>query len=362
MKTKIKVLHITPTVFSRDCIIGGGERYVQNVTRAIDMSGDVSNDITVEQRILAIGNSHEPSDDKIILVSIAAPQSSAFNAVPLGLFEIINQYDIVHIHQCLSRFGSFCLSVAKTCHKMVVGTDHGGGDDPILLFGKGVELYDHLITVSRFSESLIKPYFSGPTTVIQGPVDSKLYSFCENKEDYGLCVSRILPHKGIDRLIKVLPSDMLLIVVGEIYDRKYYQKLCEISRGKKVKFLSNVDDTDLITLYQRAQFFFQGSTHLDLFGQKHLKPELMGFAPIESLMCGTPIIVSDAGALPELVIDDSIGSVFHSEEDLINILHAIKEKNWLPLASSRLCREYAEKKFGMEQAGKKIIDIYISLL
>lgn len=365
MRQEIKILHITPTIFSNDNVIGGGERYVENLIASIKQASKTL-DVDIKQKILAMGKGKSESfivnDSSYVLLPPTDEKTSAFDAIPQGLPEIIKDFDIIHIHQCLTRFAAFCLSVAKSCRKIIIGTDHGGGDDPLLLSGKGIELYDHIIAVSKYSKSLIQPYYSKDVSVIQGPVDSKKFSLSEGKENYGLCVSRILPHKGIDRIVKVLPKDMKLVVVGEVYDKIYFHRLQEMALGKKIVFYSDVEDKRLIEIYQKAKFFFQGSTHCDIFGKRHLKPELMGLAAIEALMCGTPIIVSDAGALPELIKDDRVGNVFHNEDELMEILKEINLGRWMPLRYSKLCHEYADKNYGLLNTGIAVLNIYRELM
>ena len=78
-----------------------------------------------------------------------------------------------------------------------------------MLQGRGLELFGGILSISRYAHSLVDGYFSGPHEILVGPVDTD--RFCPDEtiprdRKTVLCVSRILPHKGIDRVIKALPG------------------------------------------------------------------------------------------------------------------------------------------------------------
>jgi glycosyltransferase involved in cell wall biosynthesis len=68
-----------------------------------------------------------------------------------------------------------------------------------------------------------------------------------------------------------------------------------------VRFLGYVDDESLPGLYARASLFVLPS--LD---------EGFGLPALEAMACGTPVIVSNAGALPETVAD--AGFILNSDD------------------------------------------------
>ena len=63
----------------------------------------------------------------------------------------------------------------------------------------------------------------------------------------------------------------------------------QLKMEKHVRFLGFVPDTDLPALYNLATAFVYVS-----------KDEGFGLPPLEAMQCGTPVIVSDGGSLPEI--------------------------------------------------------------
>jgi len=124
-----------------------------------------------------------------------------------------------------------------------------------------------------------------------------------------LFVGRILPHKGIDVLIEALDRETELTVVGRVYHEPYYALLRELALGKQVEFVTSATDADLIAAYQSAAVTVLPSVYVDFYGAKYDRPELLGLVLLESMACGTPVICSDVGGMPEYVADGVTGFV-----------------------------------------------------
>ena len=133
-----------------------------------------------------------------------------------NLWNLLSSFDVIHIHQALTIFGCYCAVIARTLNKTIIMTDLGGGENELLLKHGGIQLSDGLLSISAFAKSLISGYFEGPHEAIIGPVDTKTFrpSLSSIRKTDVLVVGRILPHKGIDRIIDALPSGLPLKVVG----------------------------------------------------------------------------------------------------------------------------------------------------
>ena len=174
-----------------------------------------------------------------------------------------------------------------------------------------------------FANTLIElwPASSGdlPQLVLSGPVDTEVFRPSEHppNEPAAICVGRIMPHKGIDRIIRALPAGLKLRVVGRVYHEEYRALLGSLAVGKDVEFVHDASDEELVSLYQQSTVFVQGSCIRDIYGSIVSKTELMGLTTLEAMACGLPVIVSaDGGSLPELVTDTRFGYVFSDEHDL----------------------------------------------
>lgn len=108
-----------------------------------------------------------------------------------------------------------------------------------------------------------------------------------------LCVGRIDPLKGVDKLIKALPylreTGLRLIVVGGGEDsRREVEQLRGLARALEaddaVAFVGPVKHEQLIYYYNAADICVVPSYY-----------ESFGLVALESLACGTPVVATDVG-------------------------------------------------------------------
>src|SRR5712675_72235 len=78
-------------------------------------------------------------------------------------------------------------------------------------------------------------------------------SVLPRREKEVLFVGRLLPHKGVDDLIRAMPAELPLTIVGRAYDAHYLERLHELANGKRVTFRHDADDDGLVDAYQRAR-------------------------------------------------------------------------------------------------------------
>jgi glycosyltransferase involved in cell wall biosynthesis len=152
------------------------------------------------------------------------------------------------------------------------------------------------------------------TRVVYGGADAqRLSPDPAPRRDSVLFVGRITPHKGIDTLIRALPAGATLLIVGTPgYDphppeRDYPALLARLAEGRRVQFLGGVDDDRLAQLYRNAAAVVLPSVDRTCYGRQMPSPELLGLVVLEAMACGTPVVCSNVGALPEIVQDQETG-------------------------------------------------------
>ena len=93
------------------------------------------------------------------------------------------------------------------------------------------------------------------------------------------------------QVVEAVPGATLL-VIGDGSARGDLQDLArEMNISGSVRFQGRVDDVDLVSAYQAADVSVVPSIALEGFG----------LVALESLACGTPVVVTDCGGLPEAV-------------------------------------------------------------
>ena len=298
----MRVIHVAPTIFGSDGLFGGGERYPLELARALADH--------VSCRLVAFGN--RPRVDKLaggLEVTVLKPQALLNNhpAHPLatGMWSATREADVVHAHHMRSAPSRVAALLGRARRQHMVVTDHGlrGGDWAGLL----PRLFELFLTVSRYSTQTL-PIPQSKARVIYGGVDPDRFSPRGNDERAGvLFVGRITPHKGIDRLIEALPQAARLRIAGSTGhdpdppERDYPALLTDMARGKDVRFLGQVDERDLPSLYRRAAVFALPSVHYTCYGKHVETPELLGLSVLEAMASATPVVCSRVGGLPEIV-------------------------------------------------------------
>jgi|GEM_PF-4582966 glycosyltransferase involved in cell wall biosynthesis len=168
---------------------------------------------------------------------------------------------------------------------------------------------DYIISVSKAGEQSIKKYIPGAKiSVIYNGVDSSVFHKVESdvKDSLGtehliLYVGRAVPWKGIQYLLEAAKSlkddfDFKILLLGvirsdypDIYT-KWLMKIAEEYDLNNVIFSRQVPYLDMPKYYSSADVFALPSC-----------PDASPKAVYEALACGTPIVATNGGGIPELV-------------------------------------------------------------
>ncbi len=115
---------------------------------------------------------------------------------------------------------------------------------------------------------------------------------------YILFVGSIEPRKNVERLLqawfRLMEFKDLTLVVAGAETQAFHPSALGASR-RRTRFLGYVPDDDLPGLYSGAALFVMPS----LF-------DSLGLTVLEAMACGTPVVTSYAGALPEVAGDAAI--------------------------------------------------------
>ena len=145
---------------------------------------------------------------------------------------------------------------------------------------------DKLVSNSNFTAKRIKKYWGRNSSVIHPPVETKKFSPRKSRSDFYLSVSRLVPNKRIDLLVKAFNKlDLPLIIVGSGPEKK---KLMKISKNN-ISFLNYQDDLSIKNLMETCRAFVY--TGIEDFG----------IAPVEAMAAGAPIIAFKKGGILDTV-------------------------------------------------------------
>jgi len=117
-------------------------------------------------------------------------------------------------------------------------------------------------------------------------------------------VGRGVPEKGAQVLIDALPRvrahfhDTKLIICGGGYRQHLVDQAFAVGMGQHVYFTGFIPDAALLKMYKSADIACFPSIY-----------EPFGIVALEAMAAHTPVVVSDAGGLPEVVEADVSGTV-----------------------------------------------------
>ncbi len=348
---------MSPTTYSRGSVIGGGEKLVLYADYALHRAGE-RHGLDLAISVLSFGEETGTaySDHDVLYNLIPGKPWDALSIDVDALGSCLKQADVAYIDQCLCAVGVFVAAHARLLGCRVLGRDAGGGEYPLMHNNPETgRLFDAFHAISDFGAASFSD-FDVPVYVLPGPVNTDAFVPPQpSRRDLRrvLAVGRIMPHKGFDRIIKALPADLSLSIVGQPYDIPYLAHLRELGRGKDIRFECDVDDAGVRKLLQECGLFVHASTHLDYRGTFIAKPELLGLAPLEALSSGLPALVSDAGSLPELARLPGC-FCFHSDRELAEMLSAHSLRA-LPRADEAVMHAAVEAGHGPVSIGEKLL-------
>ena len=147
---------------------------------------------------------------------------------------------------------------------------------------------DAFIANSRFIARRIAKVYRRPARVIYPPVEVEAFSLREQKEDFYLTASRMVPYKKMPLIVEAFAAmpDKRLVVIGDGPELAR----CKAVAAPNVELLGYQPFEVLRDYMQRARAF--------VFAAE----EDFGIAPVEAQACGTPVIAFGRGGACETIV------------------------------------------------------------
>jgi glycosyltransferase involved in cell wall biosynthesis len=167
---------------------------------------------------------------------------------------------------------------------------------------------DGFIANSRFVARRIRKVYGRGSRVVHPPVDVESFTRRDDKDDFYLAASRLVPYKRVDLVVEAfnaMPSRRL-VVIGGGGDEKRLRSIA----GPNVTILGHQPGEVLRDHMQRARAF--------VFAAQ----EDFGIAVVEAQACGTPAICFGKGGATESVVDGETG-LFFDEQSPGSIIEAV---------------------------------------
>lgn len=327
---------------------GGTELVVANIADTlVDMGHEVHLLASGDSKTKAILHAIVPRAIRREEYAIDPGMRDAFKFIAAGrVLEVLNSLKLDIIHNHLGwRFMPFIPSISTP----VVTTLHGPltGKKDRLLYSTFPN--SNIVSISNSQrEPLQTLNYSG--TVYNG-IDIKKFDFLPAQGEYLAFLGRMSPEKGPRMAIdaaKAFGMKLIMAAKVDVVDETYFKAEVEPHiDGKDIVFLGEIGPEEKNKLLSGAYA---------LIGPINW-PEPFGLFMIESMACGTPVVVTNMGSAPEVVVDGKTGFVVANEVGAF--VDALKK---IPSISREACRERVELFFTRETMTKNYVDVYRKLI
>lgn len=241
------------------------------------------------------------------------------------------------------------------------------GADAIIAVSHGMKK-DILECYPEINPKLVHVVHNGIDTVAVKKV-SETSALTDNGIDpnrpYVLFVGRITRQKGIMHLLRAaenLPSEVALVICASSPDTpelgqevaQQIEKLSKMRTG--VHWIKDqLSRPDLVQVLSKATVFACPSIY-----------EPLGIVNLEAMACEVPVVASDVGGIPEVVVDGETGVLVHYDEkntaqfesELAKALTRVVGDKTLATTMGLAGRRRAEVEFGWDRIARETIAVY----
>ena len=228
----------------------------------------------------------------------------------LGCFKRDGEFDVVHDHT-----GLMGLAVGSLLQTPLVHTVHGP------LTGHPGELYEQIVQMAprahliSLSMNQRKPKPDLPWIAnVPNALDLSFYPYAPERGDYLLFLGRMSPDKGAHRAVSIaLEAGLPLKIAGkcaEPAEQEYFDAMVRPHLGSGREYVGEVSHGEKVELLRGAR--------ATLFPIEWEEP--FGLVMIESMACGTPVVATRWGAVPEVIEHGRTGIIVDTWRDMTGAL------------------------------------------
>ena len=219
-------------------------------------------------------------------------------------FAHAGEHDVIHAHDL-----HFALPFAGLVDVPVIETQHVESSPEVRAAQRRCANV-HLAAVSEHQRRQLGPGLK--TSVVPHGIDVAAFPFRASPGDYLLYLGRMLPDKGPLEAVRIARAAQLPIVLAGPLEEGAEGILEGALDGDRVRHVGPVDHATRDTLLCGAAAL--------LFPISY--PEPFGLVMIEAMACGTPVLATELGAVPEIVEQGLTGFMAPTWEALAELVPA----------------------------------------
>jgi glycosyltransferase involved in cell wall biosynthesis len=193
---------------------------------------------------------------------------------------------------------------------------------------------DYFIANSQFVANRIQLFYQKPSVIIHPPVALGEFQHDQERDDFYLIVSELVPYKRIDLAVEAfnrLGKKLVIIGTGSEFDS------LKAGANSNIAFLGRQPSFVLKYHYERCRAFIMPGI------------EDFGITPLEAQAAGGPVIAYGRGGVRETVIDGKTGRFFEDQtpKSLADTIIRFEEEHhlYLPMVARRQAEKFSPARF-----------------
>lgn len=212
---------------------------------------------------------------------------------------------------------------------------------------------DYIITPSEFYGTKFIEDGINPNKIqaIHNSIEMNDYNVETQDDGYALYFGRLSKEKGILNLINAFAkcNKGNLYIAGEGPEKENIEKIIkENNLEDRVKLLGFLNKEQMTDVTRKCKFVVVPSIWY----------ENCPYSVLETLAIGKPIIGSNMGGIPELVIDNENGFIYNTVDELTEKMNVLFENEDLVKQFSKKSKELAKQNYDREVYYNKLKQIY----
>ncbi|MGI8535614.1 MAG: glycosyltransferase family 4 protein [Mycobacteriales bacterium] len=254
-------------------------------------------------------------------------------------FERAGEFDVLHNH-----FDFLPLSYSRLVDTPVVSTIHGFSSERIVPVYRR---YDDRVAYVAISDADRHPDLTYAATVHHGIPVQEVPLGAGSSDGTLVFLGRIHPDKGTAEAIEVARrAGRPLVLAGIVQDQDYFEaQVRPHVDGDRVRFLGPVGPAERDEVLGAAAALL----HLVNFA------EPFGLSMVETMACGTPVIATPLGAVPEVVADGRTGFLVADVDAAVDAVGRLGE------IDRAGCRAHVQQHFSVDRMVEGYLEVYEKL-
>jgi glycosyltransferase involved in cell wall biosynthesis len=250
----------------------------------------------------------------------------------LHVYRDVSRFDVIHEHTVWSG-----LVAASVIDVPVVHTLHGPFTAEMRQLYERIADRVWFVAISENQRAQMPELRYGG--VVYNGIDTSLYPLRTEKEDFLLFLGRVTPDKGPVRALEAARAAgvhlVMAVKIASPEEERHWKDEVEPRLSEETTILPEIPLEKKVDLLSRARAV--------LFPIDWEEP--FGLVMTEAMACGTPVIATPRGSVPEVIADEETGFIVPVDGYADSAAEAIRRLGDIDPGA---CRDWVENRFSKE--------------